>query len=301
MAFSPIDSLIGVGKAMALPLWEAVRDSLNFLNGSISTIAGTDIPNGSFEVDSDSDGQPDNWTKTLYTGGSGAIDTSVPVHGAACYKFTHPGGVGNGGGYIDSDYFPCAAAFAVILKWFMWATTNTNLKCAVDILWYTKAKVYVSTTNLLTTTTPTTTTSQYIKTATPPATACFLKVRLSGGVNDTNPGSAQSAYFDGVTISKEQFHMETTGSWTINASQTYPVPAGMYNLANFAAASGGNTFVEINASGGWRTVFDSSLAVGPMIGCMLWSDGSNVRIRNTSVSNATTVYWQRFHIFGWEG
>ena len=115
--------------------------------GGSGTGSSGSLQNGSFENDTDADGIPDGWTRTLYTGGSFAIETTAPAHGAKAIKFTSPGGSGNGGGYIENDdYILCSEVRPVVLRWVMWGTADVNN--LVDILFYDKAKGYLSTTNL---------------------------------------------------------------------------------------------------------------------------------------------------------
>jgi len=166
--------------------------------GGSGTGSSGSLQNGSFENDTDADGIPDGWTRTLYTGGSFAIETTAPEHGAKSIKFTSPGGAGNGGGYIDNDdYILCSEVRPVVLRWVMWGTADVNN--LVDVLFYDKAKGYLSTTNLYTNaaTNPTTATQKHYS-ATPPADARYFRVRLTGCKNDDT--TAGSTYFDDVAI-----------------------------------------------------------------------------------------------------
>ena len=63
---------------------DAVVDNLDYLNSQLTyTTGGTRILNGSFEQDTDADGVPDGWAKTLFTGGSSTHDTTDQDLGAA--------------------------------------------------------------------------------------------------------------------------------------------------------------------------------------------------------------------------
>jgi hypothetical protein len=118
MAFDNITTAeLSVGKPLTNELMEKFKNRDDFLNAQVGTISGISISNPSFEVDSDGDGQPDNWTITFHTGGTGSIDTSTAVHGAVSYKFTHPGGAGNGGGYMDSDFFPVSTNYGYTIEY----------------------------------------------------------------------------------------------------------------------------------------------------------------------------------------
>lgn len=100
---------IAAGEPISQPLMQKVKENfddhearLNAGGGGQSTVGA--ILNGSLETDSDADDIPDNWTRFFFPGGTGEYDTADYVHGTKSYKFTHPGGTGNGGGYLESDY-----------------------------------------------------------------------------------------------------------------------------------------------------------------------------------------------------
>ena len=60
------------GKPGKQSLFRKIKDNFDYLYSLIaSQSAGAGVPNGSFEIDSDSDGVPDNWTRSLYSGGAG--------------------------------------------------------------------------------------------------------------------------------------------------------------------------------------------------------------------------------------
>jgi hypothetical protein len=203
MAYNPITSTeIQVKQPVRQELMQKVKDNFDYLYGLAGDTYGN-IFNGSFEIDSDNDGIPDGWTRDLYPSGTAGYETTSPAHGAKAYKFTHPGGAGNGGGYLESDYCAADSLVTRVFSFIMWASVASNLKVMADVLYYDKAKVYLSTTNLLTTTTPPTTATVYRYQFTPPANARYCKFRLIGGYTDTNPGSAQSVYFDGGELDRQ--------------------------------------------------------------------------------------------------
>ncbi len=177
---------------------EEILGNLNHLYGVLGTIAAGDIPNGSFEIDSDADGIPDNWTRSLYPGGTGARDTLTPAHGAAGIKLTHPGGASNGGGSFTSDYVACSPSLPEILGLIHWATA-AGMHNKIQITYYNSAKVELSTADLYDSTANPTTATTLLLGFTPPATARFYKLILSGGLTDIDV--AGSAYFDGLTLS----------------------------------------------------------------------------------------------------
>jgi hypothetical protein len=111
MAFLALtDQEIAPDKAVTTDLLKKVKDNFDDHEARIGAGGGGSgggigvVLNGSFETDSDADGVPDNWTRSLYPGGSSAIDTTDTIHGKKAWRFVHPGGVGAGGGYLESDY-----------------------------------------------------------------------------------------------------------------------------------------------------------------------------------------------------
>lgn len=196
MAFEAITTTeIQVKKPVTRSLWSKVKNSLDFLNGRIGTLALLGVPNGSFEIDSDADGVPDNWTRSLYAGGTGGIVTDLPDDGANGFGLVHPGGAGNGGGYLESDYIVCSQLRKLLLGFIHWSTA-AGMHNLVQIRYFTKAKVYISDATLYDSTANPTSPVYFIAPFTPPATARYYKVRLIGGYTDTNV--AGTAYFDAI-------------------------------------------------------------------------------------------------------
>lgn len=164
------------------------------LSGGSGSGSGSVLQNGSFENDVDSDGIPDGWTQTLGAGASAAFDTTTPAHGTKAYKFTTSGSVDN---YIEhEDFILCAVPNPVALS-FLLKCSAAGVAAAVVLRWFDKAKAYISSTTIYTegAANPTAWT-RYILGATPPATACYFKVRLYGGVS--GDATAGDVYFDGV-------------------------------------------------------------------------------------------------------
>lgn len=103
---------IAIGKPVDTSFLMQVKNNLDYLN-SVIGIAGQNygaVLNGGFEQDSDGDGIPDQWTITPFTGGTFHLATTATVaeilQGNRTLIITHPGGDGNGGAELLSDYFP---------------------------------------------------------------------------------------------------------------------------------------------------------------------------------------------------
>lgn len=181
---------------------DAVIDNLSHLfnlvgGGGVGVTSG--VNNGGFENDTDSDGAPDGWTATLYTGGSVALDTATPMQGAASWKFTSPGGAGNGGAYADTDDYTVCSPGSPLRVDALLRCSAADIHVVMQLLWYDKDKAYVSTTDLYDEATANPTSARrFAFVAIPPATAMFCKLRLTGGKNDDT--TSGSATFDGIAI-----------------------------------------------------------------------------------------------------
>jgi hypothetical protein len=220
MAFISIPSAdIAVGKPVKQSLMANIKDNFDDLNTRITSAIEAIVPNGSFEVDSDSDGIPDNWSRSLFTGGSGAFDTTTPAHGAKAYKFTSPGGSGNGGGYLTSDYILCSEYVYLTVR-FLLKSSVADIRNIVRILWYTSAKAACATPSTdiydAASGNPTSWT-EYIRGVLPPTTARYFKIRLIGA--DSSDVTAGTAYFDGISVeTNEQDVIIGTGSGSLAVS-----------------------------------------------------------------------------------
>lgn len=102
--------------------------------------------NGSFEIDDNGDGIPDNWTFSAETGATIAKVDDDAVHGVSCLSFT---GVSNGGGTATSDKFPVQPGEVRILD-FSYKSSAVDTKNKIDVKWYTQAGTLISTDNLYT-------------------------------------------------------------------------------------------------------------------------------------------------------
>jgi hypothetical protein len=86
---------VDVDSPVNTTLIQKIKDNFDYLYSAIGSTGQAPV-NGSFEIDSDADGIPDNWARGLYSGGSAAHDATTPFHGAKAYKFSRAAGAGNG-------------------------------------------------------------------------------------------------------------------------------------------------------------------------------------------------------------
>lgn len=98
MAFTqPSD--VAVGDPTTASNQNAQNDAIADLHARVSGITSFAIANGSFEIDLDSDGEPDGWTITDIAGGSHSLDATTRIGGTNSLKCVTTGG----GGYVTAD------------------------------------------------------------------------------------------------------------------------------------------------------------------------------------------------------
>jgi len=241
-------------------LMNKIKDNFDYLYGQFSQVP--DVPNGSFENDADSDGTPDNWTKALYPGGALAADTTTPADGAKAVKFTHPGGAGNGGGSLTSDYIPCSE---YVKYWasFLHKASAAGMKNLVQVQYYTAAKATNGAAVELYDSTDAgapATWTQYVAQFTPTASSRYFKIIVIGGYTDTDV--AGDAYFDcvryGVAASQNMLKTSTagvsgtsaTGDIDVETAGSITVPGGQYCFYPQLSGSNINCMIAGNRGGG---------------------------------------------------
>ena len=152
--------------------------------GSLATTTITQgnynsVNNGSVETDTDSDGVPDDWTLSITSGSTIAIDATDQAHGLNSLKFV---GGSSGAGTATSAFFSVQASKELGILFSLKASLATVTQ-TVKILWYTSAKAAASVASTtvynVTTTAPTTWTEQVL-TATAGSDAKYGKIEISG-------------------------------------------------------------------------------------------------------------------------
>lgn len=223
-----------VGDATRKALIDTVIDNQAYLNGQVD-LAVPGVPNGSFETDTDSDGIPDGWDRTLYTGGTFSLITSDDQQGAYCISMESPGGSGNGGAYVDmEDFFEVNPLSPVVLQW-LHKSSVAGIHNSVLILWYKDDKTASTTTSTTlydSTSNPTSWTLQS-GAAKPPSDARFAKVRIIGAEDDNT--TAGIAYWDGLRLAP----LGKVGLYHYASNGTHTVSAGCYALRVQAWGAGG--------------------------------------------------------------
>lgn len=258
MAFSSIPQAdIGPGSPLTQSLFQKIKDNDDYLKAQADTLAfSSSIPNGSLETDSDVDGVPDNWTRNLFNGGSGALSASDFVFGTRAYKFSRiadAGGNTYGGGSLTSEYVECS--FLELLNFgIAFRASSANIINGVYIRFYDKDKIELSTGYWYTNGTgrelwkksgamPTTWAWLCILNVGVPNTAKYYKLAFHAGIPDVTHtyASAADIFIDRITASPQPVGhsvlLETidqaevsiiAGTWSdVGSTYSIIIPAGM--------------------------------------------------------------------------
>ncbi|MEM7828368.1 MAG: hypothetical protein QW561_03420 [Candidatus Aenigmatarchaeota archaeon] len=228
--------------------------------------------NGSFENDVDGDGIPDGWSRFLWPGGSAGFETTNPVHGAKAYYFTHPGGEGNGGGYLWSDFIEVTPRNRYMVTFIHWATA-ANMKNQISIRYYNKNKSFLFEDIVYNSTENPTSPGWFLRPFIPPQNARYIKVAVVGGNVDTNV--AGTAYFDNVVISNAYIynHFRWTEVTEKQTNSTSYVDVGSVDLYDIPD--------------GVTIRFSAELKAGAYTAYMRWRIGSSY---SNEVSTSSLEY-----------
>ena len=241
----------GNAKAILYTAADAVvytDDNVNLESSSSATGADNLILNGSFENDADADAVPDNWTKTLYTGGAFTLDTTTQMHGSKSAKFTS---TGTGGGYLTSTATYAIKPSAIYTVGFSLKASVADVRNVAEILWY-KADGTASATASTTimddsTTNPTSWTEKWYE-ATAPSDAYFAKYRLTGC--HSSDATSGSTWFDDAIFTdgfKKRASNTVAGTLTMSGKSVIQANASIaahattmdpWSLGNYVTATG---------------------------------------------------------------
>lgn len=205
--------------------------------------AGGLVPNGSFEVDSDSDGTPDGWTETVtQTSSDNEIDISEATDGAQSYRFT---GGGSGGGELETtEFFPVNDIDDLRVSFDIRSTVATVLNIA-RVRWFDSSQVFISNGDAYNegATNPTSFAGQTAD-VTPPANARFAKLLLIG-VDPAGTTDTGSTFFDKV---RAFYPTTTTGVFGNVTIQNNEIITTNTN-GDLEVAPDGSGSVNINQAG----------------------------------------------------
>ena len=247
------------------------------VNSALVPVGPNLLRNGSFEDDTS------GWAVTQYTGGTVAISTSNPLHGAKSLSFTSTV-LANGGGYaVSNEYLPVAESNEYALNGVVKASV-ANISCKAEIVWYSSAKGQISITAIYSSADTPTTLTPIGKSVKAPANARWMRVKITGGVPAT--GSAiGTIYFDGL--------LACAGSGFVAA-------AGLNNAGGAGSKVGGSngtaTYVKVGEyrvvrPGVYTTSMDLNVTVSGFAYGRIYKNGVAVGVeRSTNLTSPPVNY-----------
>jgi hypothetical protein len=178
----PVDPAIKDPTKASLPI--AQNAALADLNTRVSGISTVILPNGSFEDDLNTDGEPDVWTITNEgTGATHELDTTTSADGLKSLKCT----VNATGGYVSAvndTRLPVYPGARVEVP-FWYKSTVATCRVRVNVVWRNAAESVISevsafdeSTNLLSAWTPI---SGYLSQVVAPANAAWMDIKVIAG------------------------------------------------------------------------------------------------------------------------
>ena len=288
MAFVNISAgRYAVGAPVTTGLLGDIVTDLNYLNGVFIGPANAGgaplVLNGSFESPLVATSTtPDNWTLANYTDTAPVTINTDQNHGAQALQFTRASGASKSGGTATStDFFYCSPSEAYRLE-FMLKCSNATLHVKVQINWYTAAQSFLSTTDVYNTSSaqPTSWKAES-STVTPPATAMFGKIILTGGDTDVDPGVSATVIFDGLSMTP-RIPFSQGISYTSNS--TFTIPSGVFKVKVVLLGSGTIATGSAIASGGYCEGIYNAI---PGENIAVTVDASNAGISKTVYSGTT--------------
>lgn len=292
MSYNPITSSeIQVKQPLKQELFQKIKDNFDYLYNK--SLVNVNILNGSFENDSDNDGVPDNWQVFTFPSGIGQYETTDVFHGYKAYKFTHPGGVGNGGGYLLSDYISIVPSISPVVSLYM-KSSVANIKNEVHVLYYDNNYIYISTETLYSSTSNPTGWSHFTFICIPPSNAKYMKIKLIGGESSVNvAGTTLFDYVD-VDILPKKIMFELSMPERSNTGSTYldvlpPVTLKIPKGFNYLIFSAQFSVLDPNYVAGIR--FRIGSVYSPAYEAQYEHIG-NIHFKISSLSSTQSMYMQ---------
>ena len=226
MVYDPIlNSQINVGDPITQSLMQKIKDNQDFFNGLIGGLDYYDVYNGSLDIDSDADDEPDGWTVALYPGGSvNLVSSTTPGHGANEFQATHPGGASNGGATLTSPYIAATALRQYFFGWAMDISSGaTGIKIELEVEIYNNAKASLgSNVSLYSTTSNYTVTHRQYWAGWNPGVSInnlrFFKLKFILGNSDTD--QAGTVGVSGISMATSMPQLFSADTFTFTARNT---------------------------------------------------------------------------------
>jgi len=246
------------GAFLLLTYRDAGTDYFELLNPAPAAAGITPVNrliNGSFEADSDDDGQPDGWefdpNGGTPGGATGAINSSTVAHGANSFAIN---GAANTSGSVDMAVMqPCKGndtyTDGELMLLSFWQQTSDQLNDdQISVSWYDKDGVLISSATIWTwdTTAAANTWKRFYAPLVPASGARFFKLSIIG---NTTGGGSGTSYYDGLSIETVTFKRKV--STTTAGTYAWVCPTGVFSVrATCVGGGGGGAGGAVGLGGG---------------------------------------------------
>lgn len=238
-----------------------IRDTLNRNpNASDDVVQSFNLAsNGSFEVDTLGNGQPDSWTISPYTGSAIAITESVVTHGTQALEF-NTAGVTTAGGTATSVLFPVTEGSVCSVAWSFYATNAATINTFV-INWYDEDGAVSGAASTLTmpaTGSVPTSWTAYHEDVTATAGATQGEIVITG-ISSASASPTAKAYFDGIIVTNADLV-------TLNSTQTLSkktfLASNVKNVVNVSYYGGLPSATGAVNTAAFQAAIDAVVAAG---------------------------------------
>lgn len=288
----------------------AVQDhSHDGVNSTLVEVGPNALRNGSFENGLAS------WASTAFTGGTIATNTANHMDGATAVAITSTS-TANGGGQLDTGSFiPVTGALRDLVVTVAVKASVANVSSKAEVVWYDNTQAQISVATVYSSTNTPTTGGLQMAQLTPPSTARFYKVRLTGGV-PASGSSAGTIYFDGAVATFAPNNSFAVTAWSPTTTTISGIPSAARVITvsydGIGTISGGNfklqpgnasgvqttgyvlqsattTEVPLGGSGATQATGVKGVTVLTRIGSGFWAIDSHTVANATATNDAGTV------------
>ena len=239
------------------------------------------VPNGSFEIDTDANNEPDGWTRTDETGSTNFLDTLNSTDGLQSMRFESTGS--GGGNIVTQDFFVVNDIDDLSVQFDLFSSV-ANVRNIVRVEWFDVSQVSISNTDVYddSATNPVVFTSQQT-TATPPAGARFAKLRIIGC--DPSVATVGSTNYDRVNV----FYPLVVANTFATLLVTSPVNPDLVGIGNSMNVGAVNPAVSPHLAFG-PSVIQAKATATTTAQLNIGSLGGSVRIGAQSGTGSVLIY-----------
>lgn len=278
-------------------LAQAIIDDLNYLHANF--VSSRDIiPNGSFELDSDANNEPDQWTKAASgLGGTYTLTTTAGnfIHGGKALSMTHPGGAGNGGYTAkSSNFLDWSEKRPLLLAWAQKASAAA-MRNKVEIEWYDSAQALISTSAIYDSQANPTSWTEQRGGAWPAANTRYAKIKITGG--DTSVSTGGTVYWDDFRVI-QQWRYNHKVEFTTAGTRAWVAPADVWIVdvtvrgggAGAGGGDGGGTAGGGGGAGGYSRKVGYAVTPGTAYTLVVGAAGPGGALNNSGTAGGQSHF-----------